>query len=78
MGLAVTVAWLRSAFSDIAFDEIERITDGDIVISRVMFSARQTGPLVLFEGGRAARCSRRPGARSEWSRSTATSCEAAR
>lgn len=48
VGLAVTVAWLRSAFSDIAFDEIERLTDGDVVISRVMFSARQTGPLVLF------------------------------
>ncbi len=48
VGLAVTVAWLRSAFSDISFDEIERLTDGNIVISRVMFSARQTGPFVLF------------------------------
>jgi len=48
IGLAVTVAWLRSAFSDISFDEIERLTDGNIVISRVMFSARQTGPFVLF------------------------------
>jgi predicted ester cyclase len=54
IGLAVTVAWLRFAFSDIAFDEIERLTDGDVVISRVMFSARQTGPLVLFREGRAS------------------------
>jgi predicted ester cyclase len=53
IGLAVTVAWLRFAFSDIAFEEIERLTDGDVVISRVMFSARQTGPLVLFCNGRA-------------------------
>ena len=48
VGLAVTVAWLRSAFSDISFEEIERVTDGNIIISRVMFSARQTGPFVLF------------------------------
>lgn len=48
VGLAVTAAWLRSAFSDITFDEIERLSDGDVVISRVIFSARQTGPLVLF------------------------------
>jgi predicted ester cyclase len=54
VGLAVTAAWLRSAFSDIAFEEIERLTDGDVVISRVMFSARQTGPLVLFADGRAS------------------------
>lgn len=52
VGLAVTGAWLRLAFSDIAFEEIERLTDGDVVISRVMFSARQTGPLVLFADGR--------------------------
>ncbi len=54
VGLAVTAAWLRSAFSDIAFDEVERLTDGDVVISRVMFSARQTGPLVLFRDGQAS------------------------
>jgi hypothetical protein len=54
IGLAVTAAWLRSAFSDISFEEIERLTDGDVVISRVIFSARQTGPLVLFKDNRAA------------------------
>lgn len=54
VGLAVTAAWLRSAFSDITFEEIERLKDGNIVISRVMFSARQTGPLVLFNNDRAA------------------------
>lgn len=48
VGLAVTAAWLRSAFSDISFEEIERLADGDVVMSRVIFSARQTGPLVLF------------------------------
>ena len=53
-GLAVTAAWLRFAFSDINFEEIERLTDGNVVISRVTFSARQTGPLVLFAGGRAS------------------------
>lgn len=51
VGLAVTAAWLRSAFSDISFEEVERLRDGDIVISRVIFSARQTGPLVLFGDG---------------------------
>ena len=54
VGIAVTAAWLRSAFSDIAFEEVERLTDGDVVISRVIFSARQTGPLVLFHDGRAS------------------------
>ncbi len=53
IGLAVTVAWLRSAFSDIAFDELERVSQGDTVVSRVRMSARQTGPLVLFDGDRA-------------------------
>ncbi len=54
VGLAVTGAWLRFAFSDIAFEELERVAAGDVVMSRVIFSARQTGPLVLFEGGRPA------------------------
>lgn len=30
------------------------MTDGNVVISRVTFSARQTGPLVLFSDGRAS------------------------
>jgi predicted ester cyclase len=54
VGLAVTAAWLRSAFSEIAFEEVERLVDGNIVVSRVIFSGRQTGPLVLFADGRAA------------------------
>ena len=54
VGLAVTGAWLRSAFSEIAFDEIERLVDGNVVISRVTFSGRQTGPLVLFAEGHAS------------------------
>lgn len=52
VGLAVTGAWLRSAFSDIAIEELERVALGDVVMSRVIFSGRQTGPLVLFEDGR--------------------------
>jgi hypothetical protein len=54
VGLAVTGAWLRSAFSDIAFEELERVTQDDVVMSRVLFSARQTGPLVLFKDSRPA------------------------
>lgn len=54
VGLAVTGAWLRFAFSDIAFEELERVAAGNVVMSRVIFSARQTGPLVLFEDGRPA------------------------
>ena len=54
VGLAVTGAWLRFAFSDIAFEELERVAVGNVVMSRVLFSARQTGPLVLFEEGRTA------------------------
>ncbi|HEY3335835.1 MAG TPA: ester cyclase [Candidatus Limnocylindrales bacterium] len=54
VGLAVTGAWLRFAFSDIAFEELERVVADDVVMSRVMFSARQTGPLVLFEDDRPA------------------------
>ncbi len=52
VGLAVTVAWLRLAFSEIAFVELERVTEGDTVVSRVRMTARQTGPLVLFDGDR--------------------------
>ena len=52
VGLAVTGAWLRSAFSDIAFEELDRVTEGNVIMSRVLFSACQTGPLVLFEDGR--------------------------
>ncbi len=54
VGLAVTGAWLRFAFSDIAFEELERVAAGDVVMSRVIFSARQTGPLVIFKDGRPA------------------------
>lgn len=54
VGLAVTVAWLRSAFSEIAFEELERVTERDTVVSRVRMTARQTGPLVLFDGDRPA------------------------
>jgi predicted ester cyclase len=54
IGLAVTGAWLRFAFSDIAFDELERVAAGNVIMSRVLFSGRQTGPLVLFENDRPA------------------------
>jgi len=54
VGLAVTVAWLRSAFSEIAFEELERVTECDTVVSRVRMTGRQTGPLVLFDGDRPA------------------------
>lgn len=54
VGLAVTVAWLRSAFSEIAFEELERVTERDTVVSRVRMTGRQTGPLVLFDGDRPA------------------------
>ena len=54
VGLAVTGAWLRFAFSDITFEELDRVTESNLIMSRVMFSARQTGPLVLFEDGHPA------------------------
>jgi hypothetical protein len=54
VGLAVTGAWLRFAFSEITFEELDRVAEGNLIMSRVMFSARQTGPLVLFEDGHPA------------------------
>jgi predicted ester cyclase len=53
-GMAATVAWLRFAFSNIHFEELDLLEDGDVVIYHVNMNARHTGPLVFYEGDRVA------------------------
>jgi len=53
-GLLATGAWLRAAFSELAFEEEVSVADGDWVISTIVLSGRHTGPFTLFEDGAVA------------------------
>jgi SnoaL-like polyketide cyclase len=44
---AATVRWLRTALSDIRFEEREVVVAGSTVVSAVTMSGRHTGPMVL-------------------------------
>jgi predicted ester cyclase len=46
-GFLATSEWLRSAFSDLRFEESEALAEGDRVVVRVMMTGRHTG---LFQG----------------------------
>lgn len=50
--LAATSAWLHFALADISFEELEQVTGGRTIVSRVIMRGRQTGPLVFFDGDR--------------------------
>jgi hypothetical protein len=47
-----TVRWLRTALSDIRFEEREAVVAGRTVVCAVTMSARHTGPMVLQDGQR--------------------------
>lgn len=43
-----TARWLRSAFSDLAWEVHEIVHDGDLVVLHTTMTARQTGTFVTF------------------------------
>lgn len=47
-GFLATSAWLRLAFSDLRFDVLHVVSEGDTTIAHVTMSGRQTGPFVVF------------------------------
>jgi predicted ester cyclase len=43
-----TAEWLRTAFSDLAFDIHDVVQDGDLVVVHATMSGRHTGPFVTY------------------------------
>ncbi len=41
-------AWLRLAFSELSFEELDVAAGGDQVVSRVRMTAIHAGPFVVF------------------------------
>ncbi|MBI4944474.1 MAG: ester cyclase [Actinobacteria bacterium] len=52
-GFLATSAWLRYAFSDLAFEVVDHVADAERAIAHVWFRGRQTGPFVVFPAGAA-------------------------
>jgi|SRR5690242_581254 len=53
-GLLATGAWMRAAFSDLAFVEHVSAADEQHVLSEITLSGRHTGPFTVFEDGELA------------------------
>lgn len=49
-GFATTVAWLRTAYSELDFTEHEFMQDADRYVSEVTMHGTHTGPLVVRDG----------------------------
>ncbi|GAA3341062.1 hypothetical protein GCM10020358_30970 [Amorphoplanes nipponensis] len=47
--LYATARWLRTAFSDLAWEIHDAARDGDLVVVHATMSGRQTGPFVSYE-----------------------------
>ena len=50
-GFLATSAWLRLAFSELSFEELDVVASGDQVVSHVRMSGVHTGPFVVFPPG---------------------------
>jgi predicted ester cyclase len=46
--LHATARWLRTAFSELAWEIHEAVQDGDLVVVHATMSGRQTGPFVAY------------------------------
>jgi len=51
-GFATTVAWLRTAYSELSFVEDDFVQDGDRYVSSVTMYGKHTGPLVVRDGAK--------------------------
>ncbi len=47
-GFLATSAWLRLAFSELSFEELDVVASGDQVVAHVRMSGVHTGPFVVF------------------------------
>jgi predicted ester cyclase len=50
-GIWATAQWLRSAFSELAFEVHDVVAEGEVVVVRCTMSGRHTGPMVLHRDG---------------------------
>ena len=50
-GFLATSAWLRLAFSELSFEELDVVAAGDQVVSHVRMLGIHTGPFVVFPPG---------------------------
>jgi predicted ester cyclase len=50
-GFLATSAWLRLAFSELSFEELDAVASSDQVISHVRMAGVHTGPFVVFPPG---------------------------
>ncbi len=48
-GLKGTYDWLHSAHSDLTFEVLDVVADGDRAVGRVVMRGRQTGPFVVYD-----------------------------
>lgn len=53
-GFLATSAWLRSAFAELRFEELDVAVNGDQVFCRMRMRGVHTGPFVVFPPGRPA------------------------
>jgi predicted ester cyclase len=50
-GFLATSAWLRLAFSELSFEELDVVASSDQVVSHMRMTAIHTGPFVVFPPG---------------------------
>lgn len=50
-GFWATALWLRTAFSELAFDVHSAVTEGDLVVVHNTMSGCHTGPLTMWDDG---------------------------
>lgn len=50
-GFLATSAWLRLAFSDLRFDVLHLVSEGEMTVAHVRMTGRQNGPFVVFPAG---------------------------
>jgi predicted ester cyclase len=48
-GLKGTYDWLHSTHSDLTFEVLDVVADGDLSVGRVVMRGRQTGPFVVYD-----------------------------
>jgi len=49
VAMYATAQWLRTAFSDLAWQVLDVVRDNDLVVVHAIMSGRQTGPFVAYQ-----------------------------